>query len=73
MIQNNRLLRWTPHRPSQHVFNLLVQYWVVFQSYRIQVPLCFEIAIHLGVSKGCIATEKAEDVITSITIDNRLQ
>jgi len=28
VVQDNRLLRWTPHRPSQHVFNLLMQYLV---------------------------------------------
>jgi hypothetical protein len=55
------------------VFNLLVQYWVLLQPDHIEVPLGFEIAIHLGISKGCIATEESEDVITSIAIDNRLQ
>jgi len=50
-----------------------MQYWVTLKSYRIEVPLCFKIAIHLGISKGCVTTEESEDAITSITIDNRLQ
>ncbi len=54
MIPDNRLLWWTPHRSSQHVFNLLMQYWVVLQSYRIEVSLSFEVAINLGISQGGI-------------------
>ena len=73
MIQDNRLLRWATHRSSQHVFNLTVQNLITFQADGIEISLRFEIAIHLGISKGCIDTEESEDVITSITIDNRLQ
>ncbi len=53
--------------------NPVVQNLITFQADGIEVPLCFEIAIHLGISKGCIATEESEDVMASITIDNRLQ
>ena len=53
MIQDNRLLRWTTCGSRQHMFNFLMQYLILLQPYRTEVPLCFNIAINGDISKGC--------------------
>ena len=55
------------------MLNFIVQNLITLQADGIEVMLCFEVSVNIGISKGCIATEESGDVIGSVTIDNRLK
>lgn len=55
------------------MLDVAVSCWIGFQSDGVEVPLCFEAAIHMGISKTRVSTEEPQDVTASISSNDGLQ